>query len=292
MKIEGIIPAMVTPFTAEGEVDEAGLRALVRRLLAGGVHGLFPTGSTGEAYVLTHAERERVIAAVAEETAGRVPVMAGAGLPSTRESIRAARAAERAGADALSVIVPAFVPPSAEELYAHFAAIADSVSIPTLLYNHPLRTQITIPPEVVTRLTAAHNVIGIKDSSGQLALTMSYIAAGPAGFGVMAGMDSLILATLVMGGSGAVAASAGIFPEKVVAVYERYRAGDLEGARKAQYALHPLRQVFAMGTFPAVIKEALAQIGHPAGPVRGPAGPLGEADRRRLAAILARLREA
>jgi len=279
----GIIPAMVTPLTDEEEIDEEALRRLANHLIAGGVHGLFAVGSQGEAYALTFEEKKRVIQIVVDEARRRVPVYAGTGAVTTRETIALTMMAERAGADAVSIITPYFISPSADELYDHYAAVARATRLPVLLYNNPARTGVHLSVDLVSSI---ENIVGIKDSSGDLTLTTEYIRRTGAGFAVLAGRDTLIYATLVCGGIGAIAATANVLPGLVVEIYEAYVVGDLERARAAQYRLAPLRLAFEMGTFPVVIKEALALMGICSGRAKAPVKAMPESRLGELKKIL------
>ncbi len=281
----GIVPPLVTPMTEEGDVNIPVLKRLVRRLIQAGVHGLFAVGSSGEAYALSLEEKKVVGEAVLEAAEGKVPVMIGAGAPTTREAVTLAEMAKALGAQAISVVTPYFVAPHQGELYQHFRAISE-VGIPMYLYNQPLRTGVPIHPETVGRLAREGRAKGIKDSSADLATTMSFIQAGGADFTVLAGNDSLILGSLVMGAKGAVAGSANLVPELVVGIYEAYQKGDLERARQLQYRLHPLRQAFRLGTFPAMLKEGLELLGIPVGPPRLPATRLTASERQQLQELL------
>jgi 4-hydroxy-tetrahydrodipicolinate synthase len=283
---KGIIAVMATPFTANERLDEPALRALVAHLLRGGVHGLFPAGSTGEFYALTREEKQRIIEITIEEAEGRVPVYAGTGAISTREAIELTKMAERAGADAVIVLTPFYISPSQEELYQHYSKIAKSTKLPILLYNNPGRAGVSLSPETVAKLSRIENIVGIKDSSGDLTLTTEYIRRTSEGFAVLAGRDTLIYATLASGGQGAVSGTANIVPELVVEIYEAFIKGDYERARVAQFRLAPLRQAFGLGTFPVVVKEALDIIGVRAGPPRRPLHPLSPDRREELRRIL------
>ncbi len=289
-RVHGIIPAMVTPFNKDESLDLDALRKLTRHLIAGGVHGLFPTGSQGEFYALTPGERQRIWATVVEETAARVPVYAGTGAITTAEVICLSRLAEQAGVSAVSVITPYFVSPTQEELYRHYMAIADATPLPVLLYSNPGRTGgLNLSPALVTRLAQHPNIVGIKDSSGDLSLTMAYLAATDDDFAVLLGRDTLILAGLIHGAKGSITATANAAPGLVVAIYNLFVAGKLEEALEAQRRLAPLRDAFSLGTFPVVVKEALDLIGIPVGPTRGPVGALAPEQRDRLRQVLAAL---
>jgi 4-hydroxy-tetrahydrodipicolinate synthase len=285
----GIIPAMITPVDDAGRLNLPEVRAHARRLANAGVHGLFVNGSQGEFYAFTADEKTAVIEAVLDEVGDRVRVYAGTGAITTREAVALTVAAERAGAHAVSVITPLFITPSDDELYEHFAAVARATTLPVILYNNPGRTNVHIRPEVVRRLAAIENIVGVKDTSGDLVTTIALIQAAPPGVAVLAGHDALILATLVHGGAGAVSSTANVVPRLVVDLYGRFMAGDLEQARVLQARLAPLRQAFGLGTFPVVIKEALRLLGYPVGMPRAPVGPLSEVNRARLREVLAGL---
>ncbi len=282
----GIIPAMVTPFTADDRVNEAALRRLARHLIAGGVHGLFAVGSQGEFWALSAEEKRRVWEIVVEEAAGRVPVYAGTAAVTTRECIALTQLAEKTGVDAVSVLTPFFVSPSEDELFEHYRAIAAATRLPVILYSNPARTGVRLSARLLLRLAAVQNIVGIKDSSGDLETTTEYMRVAPPRFSVLMGRDTLIFAGLVCGAQGAIAATANVVPALVVSIYERFQAGDLEGARLAQEQLAPLRLAFSWGTFPVVIKEALDLMGLQAGPARAPVGPLPAAQRAELRAVL------
>lgn len=282
----GIIPAMATPFTADGELNEEALRQLTRHLIEGGVHGLFATGSQGEFWALTPDERQRVWEIVLEETEGRVPVYAGTGAVTTREVMELNRRAEEVGVDAVSIITPFFVRPTEAELEAHYRSIAEATSLPILLYNNPGRTGVNLSAELVARLAEVENIVGIKDSSGDLTLTAEYIRLTPDDFAVLSGRDTLIFAGLAHGTEGAIAATANVVPALVVEIYEAFQAGEIERARRAQERLAPLRLAFGLGSFPVVVKEALELIGISAGPCRGPVGPLPPEKRAELRRVL------
>ncbi len=282
----GIIPAMVTPFTADDRVNEAALRRLARHLIAGGVHGLFAVGSQGEFWALSAEEKRRVWEIVVEEAAGRVPVYAGTAAVTTRECIALTQLAEKTGVDAVSVLTPFFVSPSEDELFEHYRAIAAATRLPVILYSNPARTGVRLSARLLLRLAAVQNIVGIKDSSGDLETTTEYMRVAPPRFSVLMGRDTLIFAGLVCGAQGAIAATANVVPALVVSIYERFQAGDLEGARLAQEQLAPLRLAFSWGTFPVVIKEALDLMGLQAGPARAPVGPLPAAQRAELREVL------
>ena len=284
----GIIPAMVTPIDAAGRIQEGALRRLVEHLIDGGVHGLFPVGSQGEFFALTFEQKKEVLRITLDETRGRVPVYAGTGAVTTREARETTLMAQDMGVSAVSILTPYFVVPHQKELLQHYLAIARAVpDLPILLYSNPDRTQVPFPASTVLELSSVDNIVGIKDSSGDLSLTAEYIRLTRGrDFHVLAGRDTLIYATLCYGGTGSICATANVDPRLPVEIYEAFVAGDHRRALEAQYRLAPLRIAFGLGTFPAVIKEALNMIGIPAGEAIRPVGPLTPENRERLRKIL------
>jgi len=285
----GIVPAMVTPFDAQDHVNETVLRELVERLISQGVHGVFVLGSQGEYFALDIAEKRQVMEVAVDATHSRVPVYVGTGANTTREAVELTRMAEDCGADAVSVITPSFISPSQDELYEHYNTIAQATRLPVLLYSNPGRTGVSISVALANRLAAVENIVGIKDSSGDLSLTASFVNDTPDSFRVLAGRDTLILATLLYGGAGSIAATGNVAAALIVEIYENFVRGDFPAALQAQRRLAPLRAAFDLGTFPAVIKEALEMTGLEAGPARRPVGPLSPGARAELRKVLSEL---
>jgi len=285
-KPHGIIPALVTPMKDDESIDEKGLRAVVNHVLEGGVHGVFAVGSQGEFYALSKEEKEQAIKIVIDETDGRAPVYAGTGALTTREVIDLTKMAEDLGADAASILTPFFIRPTQDELIRHYEAVAEAVDLPLLLYGNPRRTGVDLPPDTVVKLSQIDNIVGIKDSSGELALTAQYIDNAPEDFAVIAGNDALIYSILLLGGKGAIAATSNVVPKLVVSIYEKVQSGALKAAREAQAKLAPLRKAFTLSTFPVVVKESLDIIGVCGGRARSPVYPMPKEARKELAEIL------
>lgn len=286
VKPYGIIPAMVTPLNGDETLNESALRRIVKHLIEGGVHGLFALGSQGEFWAFDLDEKRRVLEVVVDAAGGAVPVYGGTSAVSTRAAIALTKMAEQAGVDAVSVLTPFFVRPNQAELHAHYVAIAEATHLPILLYNNPGRTGVELAVETVARLAEIEQIVGIKDSSGDLPLTAEFVRSTPEDFAVLMGRDTLILAGLLYGCQGAIAATANVVPRLVTDIYARFMAGDVDGARQSQERLGLLRRAFSLGTFPVVVKEAMNLIGLAAGPTRGPVGPLSAATREQLAQVL------
>ena len=268
--IRGVIPPIVTPTDDKEQVNEPVLRRIVDHVIAGGVHGILSMGSNGEFFGLDPDQQERAAEITLDQAAGRVPVYFGIGAITTRECVRWARLAEKIGAQAISILHPMFLSPSDEELYSHFRTVADATSLPVLLYNNPDRMVCGISASLLERLARVDNIVGIKESSGDMTLTAEFIRrTRDEGFKVIAGRDILILSTLAYGGAGAVASSANVVPELVVEIYDKFMAGDLAGALDAQYRLAPMRMAYNLGSFPVVVKDYMRLLGFEVGePVR------------------------
>ncbi|VTR94605.1 dihydrodipicolinate synthase : 4-hydroxy-tetrahydrodipicolinate synthase OS=Pelosinus fermentans JBW45 GN=dapA PE=3 SV=1: DHDPS [Gemmata massiliana] len=288
MKLQGIIPPVVTPMTTDQEVDLPGLRKHIDLMLARGVHGIFVLGTTGEFYALDEHEKQQVVAAAIAHVGGRSPVFAGTGAETTREVIRLTKMAEKEGAAGVSVITPYFIKPNQAELFDHFRRIAESTALPVVLYNNPATCGgLSIEPETVARLAEVPNIIGIKDSSGDLQNTIEIIRQTPRDtFSVLNGRDTLILAALQTGAQGAIPASCNIAPELCVGIYESFVKGDVESAKVFQSRLHGVRMAMSLGTGNSAVKEAMALLGRSAGPMRSPVAPFSEAQKAKLKAIL------
>jgi 4-hydroxy-tetrahydrodipicolinate synthase len=284
---KGMIVPMVTPFQSDGALDEQALRRLTQRLITAGVHGLFPVGSSGEFWALNPEEGYRAIEIVVEEAAGQVPVYAGTGAIDTCQASQRAHFAEELGTDAIVVITPFYVAPTQEELYAHYASVADSTLLPVIPYNNPARTGgVNLEPRTVAQLAAIGNLVGIKDSSGNLAQTAEYINETRDDFAVFQGRDDLFFASLVMGAAGGIAATANVVPELVVSLYECFVQGDWERSRDTQIRLSYLRRALSWGTYPSVLKAAMDLIGESVGEPRRPVSPLREETRKALHTLL------
>lgn len=285
---KGIIPAMITPLDRDGRFNESATRKLIDFLIAGGIHGLFVVGAAGEFYGFSPEEKRRIWQVTMDQTAGRVPIYAGTNGIGTRETIELTNIAEDCGVDAVSILTPMFISPSQKELLGHYRSIAENTSLPILMYNNPPKTGVSLAPATVAKLASIPNIVGIKDSCGDLTITAEYIrlTRGAENFSVLMGRDTLIYGALCYGATGSIASCANVAPRLCADIYDRYVAGDLAGALEAQFTLAPLRLAFALGTFPAVIKEALELLGIEAGSCIEPAGPLSEEDRSQLRAVL------
>ena len=269
-KPKGIITPIVTAMAEDETINEKELRVQVNRQISCGINGIFALGTNGECYALTVEEKLDVIKIVVDETKGKVPVYAGTGCVSTRETIWLSRRAKELGVDVLSIVSPYFVAVSQEDIYRHYSKIAESVDLPIVLYNLPARTGNNIEYTTVRKLSKYPNIVGIKDSSGNFDNTLRYIENTDRRLSVMAGNDSLILWTLLAGGCGAIAGTANVYPEISLAIYKLWQEGKIEEANQQQAKLRPLRDVMKIGNPNSVIKRAMNLLGHPVGPAREP----------------------
>ena len=288
--IKGIIPPIVTPMSADESVNIPELRNQIERQIAGGVHGIFPFGTNGEGYILDEEEKAEIIRVAVKTVNGRVPVYAGTGCVSTRDTIRMSRKAKELGADVLSIITPSFAAASQEELIQHYETVANAVDMPILLYNIPARTGNKLLPETVAKLAKDVDVImGAKDSSGDWDNLQAYIRLTQdldKGFKVLSGNDSLILKSLQAGGAGGIAGCSNVYPHVLSSIYNLFVEGKIEEAQAAQDSIASFRAVFKYGNPNTVVKKAAALLGNPVGECRRPFSYLSEEGTEALRKVL------
>lgn len=275
--LRGIFPALVTPFTAAGELDAAALRALVRRLLPQ-VDGVVAGGTTGEFVSLSEAERRRLLEIVLEEVDGRAPVLAGTGCASTRDTLALTRHAKAAGATAALVVSPFYFRPTFNEVYEHFEAV-DAVGLPLVAYNIPQCSGTHLRWWTAEGLAFLENVVGLKDSSGDVAFLMALFEKVGDRMAVLCGHDEIVLAALAAGADGAVLASANLIPERWRAIHAAVRRGALAEARARQAEVQKLARLVARKGPPQAVKEGLRMQGFEAGDARPPLVPAGAFER-------------
>jgi len=276
LKINGILPPHITPFNKYEEVDEQALRRLIHFWLDNGVSGLVTCGSNGEAVYMTREERRKVAEVVVDEVNGKVPVIVGTGAPSTRETIHLTKDAKDIGADAALIVTPYYYTPNEEELYKHYKHILETTDFPIVLYSVPKFTGYSLNINVVKRLVEGYSqVVGIKDSSGLVGRISDLIAQVGDRISVLVGTGDIILPGLVMGATGAVVAIANVAPKLCSNIYNTYLNGDLENAKRLQNIANQLNELL-IKRFNQIssIKEALIQLGQPAGLPRKPSLPL------------------
>ena len=286
---KGIVVPIVTPVTKEGKFDEKAYRGLIDYLADNGIHGVFPFGTTGEFYAFDLGFYTNVLEVTKDAVAGRMDIYAGANDITTGGAAKIAKAVEKVGGiDALSVLTPMFVSQTQDELYNYYKTIADSTAMPVIMYNNKPKTNVTIEPATVAKLAQIENIIGVKDSTGDMTNTEEYLrlTRGMDNFHVMMGRDTLIYAALCYGAKGAIASCANVAPRIAVDIYEKFMAGDHAGALDAQFKFSSLRISTNMGTFPVVLKEALKMIGHDCGDCVKPIQPLGDEQREKLRGVL------
>jgi 4-hydroxy-tetrahydrodipicolinate synthase len=289
-KFHGVVPAMATPFTADHRLDEGRVGELIDSYIQAGVHGISVAGSQGEFFALDTAEHIRLLELSTRAIDGRVPLYAGTGGATTRQAIALTQAAEAMGADLALVITPYFVQPSQEELAAHYIAVAKATKLPVMLYNNPPRTSVNVLPATLARcMQAADNIVGMKDSGGDLTQSIEYLLTAPRPALLFSGRDTIALSMMFHGAQGTISPAANVFPELMVRMYDALRAGNHDEALRLSNVFAPLRAAWAWGSFPVVIKEAMALAGRSAGPTRPPVAALPEKARADLAAVVTRI---
>ncbi|MFL5297540.1 MAG: 4-hydroxy-tetrahydrodipicolinate synthase [Phenylobacterium sp.] len=285
---KGVLPALVTPFR-DGEVDEDAFVRLVERQVAAGVHGLVPVGTTGETATLSHDEHRRVVELCVKTARGRVPVVAGAGSNATDEAIELVRHAKTVGADAALVVTPYYNRPSQEGLYAHFAAIAEAVQLPVVVYNVPARTSVDISNDTLERLSKLPNIVGIKDATGDLPRASFQRLMCGEDWVMLSGNDDMALGYLAHGGHGCISVTCNVAPEQCVAFYNHAMAGEWADALYGQDRLIRLHRALFTDASPSPTKFALAHLGLCAEDTRLPITPASQASRTE---VLAAMRDA
>jgi 4-hydroxy-tetrahydrodipicolinate synthase len=260
-RFTGCGTALVTPFTRSGALDEAAIRRLVKRQIDGGVHFLVPCGTTGENPTLSRAEHLRAVELVIEEANGRVPVLAGAGGYNTREIVELAAEMQRLGADGLLSVTPYYNKPTAEGLYQHFRAIAESTQLPIVVYNVPGRTGCNVEPRTLARLATIPNVVGVKEASGNLSQVCDVCRVVPGDFIVLSGDDPLTLPMMAVGAKGVISVASNEVPHEMAQMVEAAERNDFAAARAIHAQLLPLMQVNFTESNPIPVKAAMAAMG-------------------------------
>ena len=274
-EFEGVFAAMVTPMTAEQEVDYETLSSFVDYLIDAGVHGIIPLGSTGEYYALTAQEREAVVRATLDAVAGRVPVLVGTNAGSTRQVIAYSQQAQSQGAAGLLLAAPYYSLPTPGELFEHFRAVDSAVDIPIMLYNYPGRTGVDMTPDLVERLAELENVRYVKESTGDATRVSEIIRRCGENITVFCGCDTLALESFLMGAAGWVGGVVNVLPAEHVELYDlAVRKKDLFAARELYYRLLPtLALMEGGGKYTQFVKAGCELMGHPVGPPRQPLLP-------------------
>ena len=291
MQLRGCGTALVTPFAADGSVDEAALRALVAWQIESGIDFLVPCGTTGEASTLTDAEWLRVVAVVIEAGAGRVPVFAGCTHNATAVAVeRVKQLCALPGLTGVLTANPFYNRPGQEGQYQHFRAIAEATELPVLLYNIPGRTGANLEPATVARLAQIANIIGVKESSGSVMQITEVLATVPRGFAVFAGDDGMALPVVALGGVGLVSVASNAFPRQVAALVHAAEAGRWDEARSLNLRFFRIMQAHFAETSPAPIKAVLAMLGRCEERLRLPMVPVSDGLRAKLAGLVEELR--
>jgi 4-hydroxy-tetrahydrodipicolinate synthase len=275
-RLTGCGTALVTPFTASGEIDERSLRAFVDWQIASGVHFVVPCGSTGEAATMTTAEHRRVVQITVEQAAGRVPIVAGAASNDTKKAIALSREMAAAGATHLLHASPMYNKPPQRGIVAHFRAIADAVKTPIVVYNVPGRTASNVEAATTLELAEHENIVAVKEASGNLAQIGEIIRHRPARFSVLSGDDPLTLQVMADGGDGVISVTSNAAPTLVAQLTELCAAGDFAAARAVHHSLAEWTAAAFIEANPIPAKAALAMMGRMANVVRLPLVPLAE----------------
>jgi len=288
LKIEGVYPALITPFTKDDNVDKKGLKRLVEYVIEGGVAGIVPCGTTGESATLSHEEHKEVISAVVEYSTA--PVIAGTGSNNTTEAVDLTKYAEDAGADACLLITPYYNKPNVKGLKEHFRKIGDAVDIPLILYNIPSRTGQNVAAETMVELAAeVKNIKGVKEASGdlkQIGTIIRLAAEQSLDFTVLAGDDFLTLPIMSLGGKGVISVAANIAPKEMCAMFDAMAKREMKKAQEINIKLYPLFDAMFLETNPIPVKKAAELMGLPSGHVRLPLGALSEANVEKLRKVL------
>lgn len=289
--LRGCATALVTPFTTEGAVDEAALRRLVEYQIAGGVELLVPCGTTGESATMTETEDQQVIKLVIDTAKGRARVIAGTGSNATAAAIEYSQTARSLGADAVLVVAPFYNKPTQEGLYAHFRAVAESISdLPVVIYNVPGRTSSNIAAQTTLRLARdVRNIVAVKEASGNLSQIMEILRDRPENFRVLSGDDSYTFPLLALGAEGLISVAANEAPELMSQMINLALQGEWAKARDLHYRLLPLMEVNFIESSPGPVKAALAMMGLIEESYRLPLVPITEQSKTKVRSVLAEL---
>jgi 4-hydroxy-tetrahydrodipicolinate synthase len=287
--ITGCGTALVTPFDSDNRIDVKALEKTVELQIKGGVDFLVPCGTTGESPTLSHDEHLDVIRIVVNKTAGRVPVVAGAGGNDTRKVVETALQCESLGADAILSVTPYYNKPTQEGLYQHFKAIADSLSIPLIPYNVPIRTSVNLLPATVARLAQLPNIIGIKEACADISQIAELAHLVPDGFSILSGNDDQIIPIMSLGGTGLIAVISNEAPRLTSQMVHACRDGKFDEARAIQRRLWPLMKLNFVETSPAPVKAAMALMGLIQENIRLPLVLVTESNRAKIREALAEL---
>lgn len=291
--LNGIFVPNITPFTRKGNLDIEALRVCVRFWLENGISGLAPCGSNGEAPYLTRKERMKVIETVVDEINGKIPVIAGTGSMSTKETVQFTKDAKALGADAALVVTPFYFKPNNREMLEHYRAVAEAVDLPILVYNVPKFTGFSLEPQFIHKLVSENeNVVGLKDSSGNVGAITEIIRLVGDKISVLAGTADVALSTLLLGGKGAVIAVANVFPKLCCKLYEAFKSGRYDEAKTLQKHISFANEILVKRYNQlSAIKEALRLQGLPSGYARKPALPLEKEEKKVILDMLKLMNE-
>jgi 4-hydroxy-tetrahydrodipicolinate synthase len=257
----GVGTALISPFTRGGELDEAAVRRLGRRQIDAGIHFLCPCGTTGENPTLSDAERLRTVEILADEAAGKIPILAGAGGYDTREVIHLAREMARRGASGFLSVTPYYNKPTQEGLYQHYRAFAESTSLPIVVYNVPGRTGVNVEPATLARMAEIPNIVGVKEASGNVSQMCEIVRAVPSDFIVLSGDDALTLPLMAVGGHGIISVASNEIPGDMVQMVEAAERNDFAAARAVHARILPLMSINFVESNPQPVKAAMAAMG-------------------------------